>query len=92
MKQEQTQARQEDKAKIQKKIDALNGKLNEKVQRAKNRSDQEKVETESKIHALEAKVQKANADTKAKLEARIAALRKKRAEGKQKEQSMQVPL
>jgi uncharacterized membrane protein len=91
LKQEQAQARQEDKAKIQKKIDALNGKLNEKVQRAKNRSDQEKVETESKIHALEAKVQKANADTKAKLEARIAALRKKRMEGKQKEQSMQVP-
>ena len=89
MKQEQAQAKQEDKAKIQKKIDALNAKLNDKMQRAKNRSDQEKVETESKIHGLEAKVQKANAGTKAKLEARIAALREKR-ESRKQEQSMQT--
>jgi uncharacterized membrane protein len=75
LKEEQSKARQEDKAKLQKKIDALNAKLQAKQQQAKQRSDQRKLETEAKIHALQEKAKKSNSENKAKIEARIASLR-----------------
>ena len=75
LKEEQSKARQEDKAKIQNKIDALNAKLQAKQQKAKQRSDQRKIEAEAKLHALQEKAKKSSGENKAKIEARIASLR-----------------
>jgi len=75
LKDEQSKATQENKAKIQKKIDTLNASLQLRQQRAKQRSDQRKLETEAKIHALQEKGKKSSAEDKAKIEARIASLR-----------------
>jgi uncharacterized membrane protein len=83
LKEEQAQAREQDKGKIQKKIDALKGKLATKMQQAKEHSDRNKAETETKLHALEEKLKKAQGDAKAKIEARIASFRKKSATSEQ---------
>jgi len=75
LKDEQSKARQEDKAKIQNKIDTLNAKLQAKQQKAKQRSDQRKIEAEAKLHALQEKAKKSSGENKAKIDARIASLR-----------------
>jgi uncharacterized membrane protein len=80
LKEEQAHSRAEQKAKIQKKIDALNAKIDAKKQKARQRLDQEKIETEAKIHGLQEKVKEASGDTKRKLEARIDSLKKKHEE------------
>jgi len=89
LKQEQAEASQSQKAKIQVKIDRLNNKLQTKIQKAKERSEQQRKETDSKIHALEDKSKKSRADIKAKIDARIDSLRKKKSK-EQQQQTMQV--
>jgi len=76
LKEEQAKASQKDKAKIQAKIDSLNAKLQKKIHQAKEHSEQERKETETKIHAQEGMAKKATADNRAKIRARIASLRK----------------
>jgi len=75
LKDEQSKATQENKAKIQNKIDGLNAKLQARQQRARQRYEQRKLETEAKIHALQQKADKSSGENKQKLEARIASLR-----------------
>lgn len=90
LKEEQAHATQADKAKIQKKIDNLNAKLQVRTRKAKEQIDQDKLETEAKIHALEVKSKKARGDAKAKIEARIASLREKSKEPEQQQQQQPV--
>jgi uncharacterized membrane protein len=75
LKDEQSKANQENKAKIQNKIDTLNAKLQAQQQRAKQRSDQRKLEAEAKLHALQEKAKKSSGEKKAKIEARMASMR-----------------
>ena len=53
MKAEHAQAQAERKAKLQARIDALNAKIQEKLDQAKQRSEQIKGETEAKVQALQ---------------------------------------
>jgi len=73
---EQVQARADQKAKLQAKIDNLQKKLNAKLEQAKQRSEQRQREAEAKVQALEKKAAKAKGEAKAALEARIASIRK----------------
>ena len=77
LKDEQAHARQEDKTKIQTKIDGLNAKLQTEKRQSKDRLDKEKLETGAKIHALQEKAKKSRGETKAKIDARIDALRER---------------
>jgi uncharacterized membrane protein len=92
LKEEQAHAKQEDKAKIQRKIDALNAKNQSRRQKAKQRWDQEKLETEAKIHAMQEKSKKSRADSKVKIDARVAAMRDwlNQPVGGQQQQSVQA--
>jgi uncharacterized membrane protein len=72
---EQAQARAERKAKLQARIDALNAKLQEKLDQAKQRSEQIKAETEAKVQALQKRAAKAQGDAKQAFEARVAQIR-----------------
>jgi len=91
LKEEQAKANQENRAKIQKKIDALNSKRDAKKRKAMERSEHEKLELQAKVHALEEKAKKSRSEIKAKIDARIASLRKKPKEAaKQEERPMQV--
>jgi uncharacterized membrane protein len=75
LKAEHAQARAERKAKLQARIDALNAKLQEKLDQAKQRSEQIKGETDAKVQALQQKAAKAQGDAKKAIDARIAQLR-----------------
>jgi len=75
LKAEHAQARAERKAKLQAGIDALNGKIQEKLDQAKQRSEQIKGETEAKVQALQQKAAKAQGDAKKAIDGRIAQLR-----------------
>jgi len=76
LKAEQAQARADQKAKLQTKIDKLQEKVHAKLQKTKERSEQQRKEAEAKIQALEKKAAKAKGEAKAALEARIASIRK----------------
>ena len=75
LKAEHAQARAEVKAKLQARIDALNGKLQEKLDQAKQRSEQIKGETDAKVQALQQKAAKAQGDAKRAFESRVAQIR-----------------
>jgi uncharacterized membrane protein len=75
LKAEQAQARAERKAKLQARIDALNAKIQEKLDQAKQRSEQIKGETEAKVQALQKRAAKAQGDAKQAFDARVAQIR-----------------
>ena len=75
LKAEHAQARAERKAKIQAKIDDLNSKLQGKVEKAKQRSEHLKNETEAKVQALQKKAATARAEHKAAINKQITDLR-----------------
>jgi chromosome segregation ATPase len=76
LKAEQAQARADQKAKLQARIDKLQEKVHAKLLEGRQRSEQQRKEAEAKIQALEKKATKAAGEKKAKLEARIASIRK----------------
>lgn len=84
LKTEQANARADQKAKLQAKIDKLQSQLNAKVAHAKQRLEQREKETQAKVQSLENKAAKAKGDAKTALEARIAHLRKESTETSQK--------
>ena len=72
LKAEQAKSRADQKAKLQKKIDDLNKKLQAKQEQAKQTSKQREEEFKAKIAAMENKADKAKGDAKASIEANIA--------------------
>ncbi len=77
LKTKQAKSRADQKTKLQTKIDDLNKKLKAKLERAKQRSEQEEKESKAKVEALEKKVAKAKGDAKAKIEERIADIKER---------------
>lgn len=75
LKAEHAEAKADRKAKLQTKIDGLNARLQQKLQQAKQRSEQIKSETDAKVKALQERAAKARGDAKANLETRIAKMR-----------------
>ena len=75
LKAENAQARAERSAKLQARIDALNTKLQEKLDQAKQRSEEIKGETEAKVEALQKRAAKAQGDAKKAIDARITQIR-----------------
>ena len=75
MKAEYARARTDQKAKLQAKIDQLNGKLQKKLDQARQRSEQIKRESEAKIEALQQKAAKSQGEIKAAMEARVQEIR-----------------
>lgn len=75
LKTEQARARADHKSSLQGKIDKLNTRLQNKLEQAKQRSEQIKRETEAKVQALQQKAAKAQGDAKAAMDARITHLR-----------------
>jgi uncharacterized membrane protein len=75
LKAEHAQSRAEHKAKLQAKIDALNAKLQGKLDQAKQRSQQIKAETDAKVQALQQTAAKAQGDAKKAINARIDQIR-----------------
>jgi len=76
LKVEHARAKAEHKAKLQSKIDALNTRLQAKLQQAKQRSEQIKSETDAKVQALQKKSAKAQGDAKAAIDARVTEIKK----------------
>jgi Protein of unknown function (DUF1269) len=76
LKVERARVSAEHKAKLQAKIDALNAKLQGKLQQAQARSEQVKRETEAKVQALQKKAAKAQGDAKAAINARVTEIKK----------------
>ena len=76
----QAKSRTDQKAKLQAKIDDLNKELNAKLERAKQRSEQEEKEAKAKVEALEKKAAKAKGDAKEKIEAWIADIKERQRE------------
>ena len=60
---------------MQAKIDNLNGKLQTKVEQAKQRSEQIKAETDAKVQALQKRAAKAQGAAKKSFDDRIAQIR-----------------
>lgn len=75
LKAEHVRARADQKAKLQAKIDNLNAKLQHRLEQAKQRSEQVRSETETKVQALQKKAAKAQGDAKAAMDARVARIR-----------------
>lgn len=75
LKAEQAQARANDKARLQFKLDKLNAKLQNKLEQARLRSEQMKQESDVKIQALQKQAAKAKGDAKTRIDARIAQMR-----------------
>jgi len=75
LKAEHAQSRADRKAKLQARIDGLNTKLQEKLDQAKQRSEEIKAETEAKVQALQKRAAKAQGDAKAAFDARVAQIR-----------------
>jgi uncharacterized membrane protein len=76
LKAEAAHAQAERKAKIQAKIDELNRKLQDKLDRAKQRSEQIENETDAKVKALQKKLTDARHETKTAINNRITEIRK----------------
>ena len=76
LKAEYARVKADHKAKIQAKIDALNNRLQAKLQEAKQRSQQIKSETEAKVEALNQKAAKAQGESKAVFDARMSEIKK----------------
>jgi uncharacterized membrane protein len=76
LKVEHASATAEHKAKLQAKIDALNARLQVKLQQARQRSEQIKNETEAKVQALQQKAAKAQGDAKTAIDARVTEVKK----------------
>ena len=72
VKAEQAQARADRKAKLQGKLDSLNGKLQKRLEVARQRSAEMKKETDAKVQALQKQAAKADGDTRARIEARMS--------------------
>ena len=75
LKAEHAKAQADRKAKLQARIDSVNAKVQEKLDQAKQRSEQIKGETDAKVQALQQKAAKAQGDAKKAIDARIAQLR-----------------
>jgi len=75
LKVEHAQARVERKAKLQARVDALNAKLQGKLDQAKQRSEQIKGEAEAKVQALQKRAAKAQGDAKQAFDQRVAQIR-----------------
>lgn len=89
LKAELAQSRTEHKAKLQAKIDKLQGKLREKEKQAKLRLEQEEKEAKAKVEALEKKASKAKGEAKTAIEARIAEIRMKSKKSKENFEKLQ---
>jgi len=76
MKAEHADAKSERKAKLQGRIDALNAKLQEKLEKSKARREAIRREADTKVNALQAKAARSKQDVKAKQEQRVASVKK----------------
>ena len=84
-------ARADQKANLQAKIDILNTKLEHKLDRARQRSEQIKSETEAKVQALQKKAAKAHGDAKTAIDARVARIREEYEQAASKLKSLTAP-
>jgi uncharacterized membrane protein len=75
LKAEHAEAKADRKAKLQAKVDSLNARLQQKLQQAKQRSEEIRSESSAKVKALQERAAKAHGDAKADLETRIAQMR-----------------
>jgi uncharacterized membrane protein len=75
LKKEMADARGEQKAKLQARIDKLKEKQQKKRKQAEQRLEQIRKEHEAKVQALKEKAAKAHGETKAKIDARVARIR-----------------
>ena len=75
LKTEHARAHAERKVKLQAKIDALNTTLQNKLEQAKQRSEQIKQETEAKVNALQKKAAKSQGEIRAAMDARVKEIR-----------------
>ena len=75
LKAEHARAKAEHKVKLQTKIDALHAKLQNKLNQAKQRSEQIKQETEAKVSALQKKAAKSQGEIRAAIDARVKEIR-----------------
>jgi uncharacterized membrane protein len=73
---EHADAKAERKAKLQGRIDALNAKLQEKLERSKARREAIRREADTKVNALKTKAAQAKQDIKAKQEQRVESVKK----------------
>jgi uncharacterized membrane protein len=76
LKAEHADARTERKAKLQARIDALNAKLQEKLEKSKARREAIRREADAKVSGLKTKAAQARQDIKAKQEQRMASVKK----------------
>ncbi len=76
LKAEHADAKAERKAKLQARIDALNSKMQEKLEKSKARREGIRREAESKVDGLKTKAAQARQDIKAKQEQRVASVKK----------------
>jgi uncharacterized membrane protein len=76
LKAEHADAKAERKAKLQARIDALNTKVQEKLEKAKARREAIRQEADVKVNALKTKAAQARQDIKAKQEQRMASVKK----------------
>lgn len=83
LKAEQTKSRGDRKAKLQAKIDNLEGKLHAKMEQAKQRSEQSEKEANAKVKALQKKAAEAKGEAKDVIEARIEDIRKRMKKSKE---------
>jgi uncharacterized membrane protein len=88
LKAEHARVRAEQKAKLQAKIDALNTRLQAKLEQARQRSEQIKSETDAKVQALHRKAAKAQGDAKAVIDARATEIKKKYEQWMERAKSM----
>ena len=76
LKAEHADAKAERKAKLQAGIDALNGKIQEKLEKSKARREAIRREADAKVNGLKTKAAQARQDIKAKQEQRVASVKK----------------
>jgi len=75
LKAEHAQERADRKARLQARIDSLNAKLQEKLDQAKQRSEQIKSEADAKVKALQQRAAKAHGEAKEAFESRVTQIR-----------------
>lgn len=80
LKHELSEAHEENKAKLQAKVDAAKAKLDDISAQAEARKEKAKQEFDAKIDSIDAQIEKASDDAKAKLEKTKAKLKKQREE------------
>ena len=76
LKAEHAEAKADRKAKLQARIDALNAKVQEKMEKAKARREAIQREADAKVNGLKTKAAQAQQDIKAKTEQRMASVKK----------------